>query len=54
MSNVAVPPEEADQQDVTSYALEGWGRTVRLCVIRLTEAIPPALGPVVIWLCLRH
>jgi hypothetical protein len=40
LSKLHRPPDVADDQDITGYAIEGWGRTVRLCAIRLTEAIP--------------
>jgi len=54
MTNGAEPAERNGQEDVTDYALDGWGRTIRLCAIRLSAAIPPALSIVVIWLCSRH
>ncbi len=52
MTNVAAPggPEDAD---VTHYAVRGWGRTARLCVIRLAEAVPVVVL-LVVWLILRR
>jgi len=46
------PEHEAEEQDVTSYALAGWDRTARLCAIWLSEAIP-AFAPL-LWMILRH
>jgi hypothetical protein len=43
---------EPDDREITGYALARWDRTARLCVIRLTEAVP-ALAPL-IWLILRR
>lgn len=52
LSKVHRQASETEDQDLTSYALGGWGRTARLCAIRLTEAIP-ALTTVIL-LCIRH
>lgn len=47
------PGAEPGSQDVTGYALTGWGRTARLCAIRLTEAIP-ALATLAVMLAMRR
>ena len=52
MTNVAAD-DGPDDSDVTGYAVRGWGRTARLCAIRLAEAVP-AVVPVVVWLILRR
>lgn len=39
--------------DAVQAALSGWGRTFRLCVIRLAERIP-SIVPVTTWLILQH
>lgn len=52
VSKVAAGSEPAEEQEIISYALARWDRTARLCVIRLTEAVP-ALAPLV-WLVLRR
>ena len=44
--------EPGADQEIISYALARWDRTARLCVIRLTEAMP-AFAPLV-WLLLRR
>jgi hypothetical protein len=51
LSKAHRPSEEADDQDVTGYAIEAWGRTIRLCAIRLAEAVPTLA---VALLCVRH
>ncbi len=52
MTNVAAP-DGPDDLDVTRYAVRGWGRTARLCAIRLAEAVPAAVL-LVVWLILRR
>jgi len=52
MTNVAAD-DGPDDPDVTTYAVRDWGRTARLCAIRLAEAVPAVL-PVVVWLILRR
>jgi hypothetical protein len=54
MTNVPAPANEPEEEDASSDALSGWNRTLQLCVIRLSEAVPPALTTVVIWLCSRR
>jgi len=54
MTYVTAPGEQTEQEDVTDCALEGWGPTIRVCAIRLSAAIPPALTTLVIWLCSRR
>jgi hypothetical protein len=49
--NVA-PGGEPEDPAVVRDALDSWGRTARLCAIRLAEAVP-AVAPVVL-LILRH
>ena len=43
---------KGQDQNVTTWALGQWDRTLRLCVIRLTEALP-AFAPLV-WLFVRR
>ncbi len=52
MTNVAAPGGP-DDPNVTGYAVRGWGRTARLCAIRLSGAVP---GAVILagWLILRR
>ena len=52
MLTKVTPGGEPEDQDVTGYALARWDRTARLCVIRLTEAVP-AFAPL-LWLILRR
>jgi hypothetical protein len=52
MTNVA-SASRPEEPDVTSYAVTGWGRTARLCAIRLAEAAP-AFVPLMVWLSLRR
>ena len=52
MTNVAAPGEPEDS-DVTGYAVRTWGRTARLCAIRLAEAVP-VVTPLAVWLILRR
>lgn len=52
MTNVAAD-DGPDEPDVTAYAVHDWGRTARLCAIRMAEAVPAAL-PVVVWWILRR
>jgi len=42
------PDRECDE---TCYALRSWGRTARLCLLRLTEQVPSV---VIIWLTTRR
>jgi len=51
VKNVA-PGGGPEDPDVISYALGQWGRTARLCALRLTESVP-AVVPL-IWLILRR
>jgi len=53
MSTNVTSAGEPDGQDVTGYALAGWDRTARLCVIRLAQALPTAL-PLTVWLLFRR
>ena len=51
-----VTPKPIDQkrpEDVTDYAVARWDRTLRLCAIRATEAVP-AFVPLIWWLVLRR
>lgn len=52
MTMKVTPGHEAEDQDVTSYALARWDRTARLCAIRLTEALP-AFAPL-LWVIMRR
>jgi hypothetical protein len=54
MSNLDGPADQTEQEDITDYALEKWGRTIKLCAIRISAAIPAAVSGVVIWLCSRR
>jgi hypothetical protein len=54
MSNLAHPAGQAEEQDATAYALGGWGRTARLCAIRLAGSAPAPIAAFVIWLCSRR
>jgi hypothetical protein len=54
MSNVPHEADQAEEQDPTTYALGGWGRTARLCAIRLAESVPGPATALVMWLWSRH
>jgi hypothetical protein len=52
MTMKVAPGDEPGDHDATSYALASWDRTARLCLIRLTEAVPP-LAPL-LWLIVHR
>jgi hypothetical protein len=52
MVRKVTPSGDVEDRDVTDYAVARWDRTLRLCVIRLSEAAP-AYVPLV-WLIMRR
>ena len=52
MVTKVTPGDDAEDRGVMNYALARWDRTLRLCVIRLSEGVP-AFVPLV-WLVLRR
>jgi hypothetical protein len=54
MTNVS-PGDDLDivAHNLTRYALAGWGRTARLCAVRLAER-SPLIAYLLIWLTLRR
>lgn len=53
MAMKVTPGGDVPDRDVTDYALARWDRTLRLCVIRVSESMP-AFVPLVWWLALRR
>jgi hypothetical protein len=54
VSKVHLPPEESEDLDIATYAIDRWGRTARLCAIRLAEGIATPLGALLLWMCSRR
>jgi hypothetical protein len=55
VAKIATTAEEPGGEDEAEdrEALDGWGRTARLCVIRLAESGTAAL-PLLLWLSMRR
>jgi len=53
MSMNVAPARDAEECDVIGYALDGWGRTARLCAIQICRAVP-AVFTWVAWLVMRR
>ena len=54
MTMKVTPGEDVPDRDVTDYAVARWDRTLRLCVIRVSESIPAFVPPLAWWLVSRR
>lgn len=54
MFNVAGDPDLGHENEIIRYALARWDRTAMLCAIKLTDAMPGLLGPLIYWLVVRR
>jgi hypothetical protein len=52
MLTKVAPDGSPDDPDVVTFALARWGRTARLCVIRLAETAPTVAA--LLWVILRR